>query len=720
MVSGFGRGRIVFVEALKLPESLPDDEPICPDSELRKVDKAVALLRSDITLKLGSGRISQTESDVLKAHLSIASDVELLEKIRKTITEKKLGAGQSILLSFDYFSSILKKAQSELIRERILDLQDVCSQMLKKIYGTLVSAPIKLAGPSICVADNLTPSMFMAMDKQLVAGMVLLQGGNTSHTVILARSFGIPTLTGLKDAEFLLENDGEMIIDANYGILIPEINDNVERFYQSEQRKRDFEQARIASFKDKSAVTRDGVSLEVMANVATADEVEVAMAQGAEGIGLFRTEMLYMGRDSAPTEDEQFNEFKRAAEYAGGKPVIIRTFDIGGDKPVDYLDMATEENPFAGYRGVRLYREYEAMLRDQLRAILRASAFGNLKIMVPMVSCLEEVRYFRGVLEAAQDQLSAEGVEFDPAIQLGIMVEVPSVAFIIAQLAEVVDFLSIGTNDLTQYLLAVDRGNDRVSSLYQSRHPSLLGLIKKIAADAKKHQLWVGVCGEMAGQDDALPFLLGAGINEVSVSIPFVAKIKAACSEYKIDDCRRMLERAVVADTVKDVDAILKSERSRVIDEPVIDVNLVDLQADCLNKEEVIKAVCDVLSLARRTDNAIALEKDFWQREWVYSTGLGYGFAIPHCKTRQIQSDSICVFRLLRPVDWGSVDDQPVQVVIAMTIRETEKAGNVHMKIFSKLARQMMHDDFREQLQTIQDRDRIVAYLYEKLELNQK
>lgn len=717
-VSGFARGKVVFVEALRLPRGLAEAESICPDSELRKLELAVTRLRSEMTVKLGSGRMSKTESDVLKAHISIAGDVELLEKIRRTIAEKRVGAGQAIILSFNHFSSILKKAQSELIRERVLDLQDVCSQLLKKIYGTQVCEPVTPKEPSICVADNLTPSMFMAMDKRMISALVLLEGGDTSHTVILARSFGIPTLTKLKDVDTLFENDREMIVDANYGLLITEINDAVERFYRSERRKRDFELEQAAFFKDKPALTCDGVLLEVMANVATADEVKAALSNGADGIGLFRTEMLYMGRDKAPTEEEQFCEYKRAAEYADGKPVIIRTFDIGGDKPVDYLNLSTEANPFLGYRGARLYRDYESLLADQLRAILRASAFGNLRVLIPMVSCVEEVRHFRGVLEAVQGGLDAEGVCYDRTIRLGVMVEVPAAAFLIAQLSVLVDFLSIGTNDLTQYVLAVDRGNDRVKPLYQSRHPGVLDVIKKIVEEAHRYRLPVGVCGEMAGQSESLPLLLGAGVDDVSVSIPFVAQIKAACSQYNSEDCRQMLKCAVRAENVDQVNAVLKSVPRCTAVKSVIDVNLIDLAADCLNKEEVIKYASEVLYFDGRTEDPIALEKDFWRREAVYSTGLGHGFSIPHCKTKQIQSDSICVLRLPHPVQWGSLDDEPVTVVIAMTIRDTEDAGDSHLKTFSKLARNIMHEDFRDRLRTIGDRGEVAAYLHEKLEIS--
>jgi len=717
-IPGFGRGCVVFVEAIDLPDVLAQAEITDTQQELQKIKTAVTALQNDITLKLGNGRLSAMEKDVLKAHLSIAGDVELLENITRIIQENHVCAGKAITQSFEHFSAILRLAQSELIRERIADLKDICSQLLRTIYGSIIHDQIVLTKPSVCIADNLTPSQFIALDKAFLSGLVLVHGGNTSHTAILARSFGIPMLTGVKDPDSLLEKGQDVIVDANYGFLLADINKQVERFYAFERQKKDYRQQQIAIFKDKPARTRDGAAIEVMANVALAEEVQTAMRNGAEGVGLFRTEMLFMGRDAAPDEQEQFEEYKKAAVDAGGKPVIIRTFDVGGDKAVAYLNLAAEENPFLGYRGVRIYRQYEDLFKTQLRAILRASAFGNLKLMIPMVTGIEEIIYVRDVLEQVKSELVSRSVCFNRSLPLGIMAEVPSVAFIIPQLAEFIDFLSIGTNDLTQYRVAVDRGNKQVSSLYQARHPAALAWIKKIADDAHAHHLRVGMCGEMAGQIELLPFLPGAGIDEASVSAPSIMEVKAQCSELDSRECRRMLEQAVQAGTIEQVDSILKNRNTQAVGQPVIDACMVDLDADCVNKEEVIKSISDMLYALRRTQNPLELEEDFWRREKVYSTGLGYGFAIPHCKTTHVQANSICVFRLKQPVTWGSVDNLPVDIIIGMTLQDAEQAANTHMKIFSRLARRIMHADFRQRLKEIQNKKEIVAYLYEKLELD--
>ncbi len=717
VVSGFGRGRVVFVKSLACPVELDDSEVVDVQAELQKVDEAIEKQQSDLKVKLGAGGMSTMERDVFKAHLSIANDVELIEKIHSLIEEKGLCAGKAILESFSCFSDILGKAESVLIRERVVDLRDVCSQLLTQIYGSTANDHIVLTEPSVCVADDLTPSQFINLDKSLLSALILTQVGSTSHTVILARSFGIPTLTGICNIDGHLAAGQEVVVDANYGFLLTDINDQVERFYHRRQRHHDLQQEQINAYRDRPAQTYDGKRLEVMANVATAGEVKAAMESGAEGVGLFRTEMLFLSRDHAPSEQEQFHEYKTAAEFAAGRPVIIRTFDIGGDKTVNYMQTAAEDNPVLGCRGVRVYKQYEDLLEDQLRAILRASAFGHVKIMIPMVTCIEEVQYVRSVLQKVQSKLDAASIAYDADISLGIMVEVPSVAFFIPQLAEVIDFLSIGTNDLTQYFLAVDRCNGQVSSLYQSRHPGLLGIIRKIIDDAHQHGLWVGMCGEMAGQVECLPLLLGAGIDEVSVSIPYVNEVKAGCCEYDSTQCRGLLQQAIEAKTPAQVDAILLGCEHHGSDRSVIDVSLVDLEADCVSKQEVIQYVTDRLCLNGRTRNCRGLEDDFWKRESVYSTGLGYGFAVPHCKTPHIRANSICVLRLREPIEWDSIDSKPVKIVIAMTIRDVQDAGTVHMQIFSKLARSIMHEDFRRHLETIKNCDEVVAYLHQKLEL---
>ena len=718
IVSGFGRGKVVHVKSLQLPSNISTAKIDDAQGEIFVIENAIKTLNSDISNKLNSAKISKMEKEILTAHLAIATDEELIENIQKVIHEEKVCSGIAILKSFEEFSSMLKAAQSELIRERVADLQDVCSDLIKIIYGSESTDNIVLTEPSVCIADNLTPSQFIALDKKYLKALVLINGSNTSHTAILARSYAIPTLVGIQEVAISLDVNQEIIVDANYGLLVCDINQQVERFYASEEKINNANSQRVSAYVDVDAETIDGKKIQVKANIVMADEIEVAIKNGANGVGLFRTEMFFMDSEKAPTEQEHFEEYKKAAQLASGKPITIRTFDIGGDKEVPCLSLPSEINPFLGYRGVRIYPEYKDLFKAQLRAILRASAFGLIKIMIPMVSSVDEVVYVQSVIDEIKAELDSESIDYDKDIKLGVNIEVPSAAFIIPQLSSMIDFVSLGTNDLTQYFMAVDRGNQQVSSLYQSRHPGFLSLIKNIVTQAHENNLFVGMCGEMAGQLENLPLLIGTGIDELSVSIPSVLEIKASASQYSFKECSALLDKAIKAMNNQGVDAILTNYNSNISDKPIVDIKLVDLDTDCINKQEVINYASQVLYLDGRTTNRVELEKDFWKREAVYSTGLGFGIAVPHCKTSYINCNSISVLRLRQPVEWESIDDAPVDVIISMTIKDIEQSGNIHMKIFSKLARNIMHEEFRENLRSLKTEKEVVRYLYNKLELN--
>lgn len=713
---GFGRGKLVFESGLTVPEDIVSKKPVDIDAELKKITSAMDKQRKEIIAKLETGRLSAMESSVLKAHLAIVRDVELLEQIQNAIKNENICAGKAVIKAFEHFKSILKSAQSELIRERILDVQDVCSQLLTLLYGSKAQPGIKLTAASVVVAESLTPSQFIAMDKSKLAGLVLINGGSTSHTVILARSFGIPCITSLREAESLLLPNSEIIIDAYFGIVLPKINEKVERFYAMQQKRRQLQDKRKKAFLHKPAAMINGRIIKVKANITTAEEAITAMENGADGIGLFRTEMLYVDREQPPTEQQQYEEYKKVSQAAGGKSVTIRTFDVGGDKPVPYLVQSSrEDNPFLGYRGVRLYEEFEELFKQQLRAILRASEHGDFKILIPMVSSLEQVHHARAVLKKAMDELRAESVKFDPDIQLGIMMEVPVAVYIIPQLAPAVDFVSIGTNDLAQYLFAADRMNERVEKFRQLRHPGFLAVIKQICDLAHADDLTVSMCGEMAAAAENIPLLLGAGLDEISVSVPFVLDVKAGCATCRPQSCRELLGQALKCETAQQVDIAQANHMALAGSKPVISAELIDLQADCVNKEEAIYHACQLLFMDDRTANVSAVEQDLWAREEVYSTGLGFGFAIPHCKTRHIYNNSICVFRLNNPVDWTSLDDEPVDVVIAMAIRDAQDNEDAHMKIFSRLARSIMDEQFRQTVRTMQSPDELAEFLSDTL-----
>ncbi len=578
------------------------------------------------------------------------------------------------------------------------------------------SDAIELGSPSIVAADNLTPRQVLSIDRTHLQAFVLENAATTSHAMILARSFGIPTLTGVEDLRANLIAGREAIVDANLGIVIPEVSESVRLHYLRDRRRHARREQSSARASSGVATTRDGRKLEVGANVATAEEVHPAVARGADGIGLFRTEMLYMDRDEAPGEEEQFTIYARAARDAGDRTILVRTFDIGGDKPVPYLHLPQETNPFLGYRGVRIYPEHLELLRAQLRAILRASALGHLGLLLPMISTVEEVRWVRAEIESIRGELGAAGIRFDPKLRVGIMVEVPATAFLVDRFASEVDFLSIGTNDLLQYFSAVDRTSDRVGGLYRTRHPAFLRLLSKIADDAKRHGLWVGMCGEMAGDRANLPLLLGLGLDEISVAAPEIQALKAEIARSLQSECRSVLEAAAACEDVAAVDALLARHRRRGAAESLLDAELVVLDSAAATKDEAIEELIDALYCAGRTDRPAALEDAVWAREEVYSTGLGHGFAIPHCKSDAIAANSIAVARLRRPLPWGAVDDEPVSCAILLAVRESDTDG-VHMKVFSKLARRLMHEDFRGRMLAASDREAVLACLAEELGL---
>ncbi|HTO94283.1 MAG TPA: phosphoenolpyruvate--protein phosphotransferase [Bacteroidota bacterium] len=414
-------------------------------------------------------------------------------------------------------------------------------------------------------------------------------------------------------------------------------------------------------------------------------------------MGLFRTEMLFMGRNEPPGEEEQYRAYAEVAKCAAGRPVIIRTLDIGGDKPVPSLHIPPEENPFLGYRAIRLYAEYPALINAQLRAILRASAHGKLKIMFPMVCALHEVRAMRVRIRALMTDLEHEGTAFDRAIEIGIMVEIPSVAFIIDQLSREVDFFSIGSNDLTQYFLAVDRANRNVASLYTPFHPSFLRLLKQIIDGAHAAGKWIGLCGEMGGNPLAAPLFLGYGIDEISMAPPLIPAIKGIVRRARAVECGALLDSVMAMEGPEGVEAALKNFSASLRGTALVAEETVRLSSRCMSKEEAIRELVDMLHASGRVDDPDVVEDAVWLREQTYPTGMGHGVAIPHCKSPAVSVNSIAVLKLDAPVAWTDAGEDPVHFLILIAISAAAK-GDEHLKIIAGLARRLVHDEFRRGL----------------------
>jgi len=712
---GIGQGRVVMVASSALPKPIDREVASDPLQEQQRVARAFALVQSRLAEMLAR-HTSRVEQEILKAHLSIASDVSLADEIKKRIARGQ-SAGQAVAEAGEFFLTRLRQSESAYIRERALDLHDILQQLLQHIYGPKFQPEqVALKEPSIAVAQTLSPQQLLALDTKLLQALVLEAASTTTHAVILARSLGIPTLVGVNDALAAISAMDEAVVDANRGFVVPRSNELVRRFYERESATLQRRSKALARFGKARASTADGWKLEVAANVASAEELIPAFEKGAEGIGLFRTEMLFVARDSAPLEEEQFSVYVQAVKAAGGRTVILRTVDIGGDKRVPHLHLPQESNPFLGYRGVRIYQEHEALIRTQIRAILRASAFGPIKLMVPMVSSLEEVLWIKKLIATIKQELKAVAIGFDANIPLGIMIEVPSVAFIIDQLCRELDFFSIGTNDLSQYFFAADRENDKVAALARVTHPSFLRFLKQIVDEIHRVGKWVGLCGEMGSDVRNLPLLVGLQLDEISVAASEIARLKEKLSRLSASGCRKSLTKAIGHKLVSEVDNLLQHNPSVQVEQPLLDQGTIVLEAQSHSKQEAIREIIDAFYVAGRTEDPEAVEDAIWARETVYSTGLGYSFAIPHCKTDAIAIDSIGVLRLKTPVEWGALDHQPVRMVILLALRESE-ADSKHLQVFSKLARKLMNEEFRNRLLELADTAALISFLSNKLDL---
>jgi fructose-specific PTS system IIA-like component len=716
--TGIGWGKVAVLNGLSFGDGNSSANGAHGDAQQEhdRFDSARRVLRASLEDRIAAST-STPESEVLGAHLAILDDAALGEKVATLINEEALSAAQALRQAADFFIATLQNSGSAYLRERVLDLQDVCGQLLDALTGTNGNATraLRLDQPSICVADRLTPGQFLALDRRLLRGLVLREAGTTSHTVILARSMNVPTMVGVNEASTRLQSGQEVIMDANLGIVIPQITDPLRRYYELEIRKlQTLEQRRAACARRLPSTTSDGLDMEIAANVVSADEISAAMEAGADGIGLFRTEMLFVDRQTPPGEEEQFEIYRRAARAAHGSPLMIRLLDIGGDKPAPYLKVPAEANPFLGYRGVRVYAEHAELLRTQVRAILRAAEWGDVKILVPMICCVEELRAVKQVIKDVRDELARAGTPCE-AVPVGIMLEVPSCAFLMDELCREADFFSIGSNDLAQYFLAADRDNGKVSDIYTWTHPAFLRLLQQIVDSAHERGKWIGLCGEMADTPAALPLLIALGLDEISLSSTHIASLRHAVCQSEFARCTQMLEQAVRCSTRAQVESLLEDYTPSGQPLPLLSSDLL-LQSQAISKAEVIKEMSDALWLCGRAREGQLLEEAVWQREDAYSTGFGYGFALPHCKSEQVTANSIVVAKLDNVVEWGSTDKRPVDVAILVAMRSADYEKS-HMRVFAQLSRLVMRDEFRDRVRDL-DGPELLSFLKEALGLD--
>lgn len=490
---------------------------------------------------------------IFEGHIMLLEDEELEQEIISLIKDELATADAATHSVIEGQAKALEELDDEYLKERAADVRDIGKRLLQNILGLHIVDLSAIKDEVILVAKDLTPSETAQLNLKKVLGFITDLGGRTSHTSIMARSLELPAIVGTGDVTSRVKNDDYVILDGvNNKVYVNPTAEVIEEL-KAVQHQYLSEKNELAKLKDLPAITLDGHQVEVGANIGTVRDIPGAERNGAECVGLYRTEFLFMDRDALPTEEEQFQAYKAVAEAMGSQAVIVRTMDIGGDKDLPYMNLPKEENPFLGWRAIRIAMDRKEILHAQLRAILRASAFGKLRIMFPMIISVEEVRFLKAELEMLKAQLREEGKAFDEAIEVGIMVETPASAVIARHLAKEVDFFSIGTNDLTQYTLAVDRGNELISHLYNPMTPSVLGLIKQVIDASHAEGKWTGMCGELAGDERATLLLLGMGLDEFSMSAISIPRIKKIIRNTNFEDAKALAEQALAQPTAEEL-----------------------------------------------------------------------------------------------------------------------------------------------------------------------
>ncbi|MDO4902737.1 MAG: phosphoenolpyruvate--protein phosphotransferase [Limosilactobacillus sp.] len=531
------------------------------DAEYARAEKAFSDASAELAKikELASGRLDDEELQVFDAHMAILSDPELLGQVKDEITNNLSSAEVAVDKITTNFADMLAAiVDNKYMQERAADVKDVAKRVMSHLLGKELPNIAAIDKPVIIVTKEITPSDTSQMDAKYVKGIVTNFGGRTSHAAIMSRTLRIPAVVGTENITENVENGQKLIVDGLKGDVI--VDPSADQVTEYEQNAEEFEKERAewAKLVDAPSVSKDGQEFEIAANIGTPDDVDDAVKQGADGVGLFRSEFLYMGSDHMPTEDEQFAAYKKAIVGMKGKPVVVRTLDIGGDKPLDYLPLPEEMNPFLGYRAIRICLDRPEIFKTQLRALIRASEFGPLSIMFPMIGTLAELRAAKKIFAEAKAELQADHPGLGDDIKIGMMIEVPLAAINADKMAAEVDFFSIGTNDLIQYNFAADRGNDEVSYLYQPLNPAFLGLINHVIKAAHRHGTKAAMCGEMAGDELALPLLMGMGLDEYSMSASSILRTRSMMKDLDTADCAKLADEAMELDTNEEVAELVK------------------------------------------------------------------------------------------------------------------------------------------------------------------
>ncbi len=554
---GIGKAAIIKEEELVIRQ----DKVADAEAEVQRFRDALGktveqteVLAADLAAKVG-----EKEAEIMQGHLMLLMDPMLTGEIENTIKGEAVCGEYAIETVCNNYAAVFASMDDELMQQRATDMKDIKTRMQQVLQGIHPVDIASLPAGSVIVAKDLTPSMTAGINPANVSGIVTELGGKTSHSAILARALEIPAVVAVSGVLDSIEDGADIVLDGDAGIVIVNPSGIEKSEYEGKRQKFLKEKKELESYIGRPTITKDGIHVELVANIGKPEDVEKVLQYDGEGVGLFRTEFLFMDRTSMPTEEEQFEAYKKAASALKGKPLIIRTLDIGGDKEIPYMGLVKDENPFLGYRAIRLCLDRkDDIYRPQLRALLRASAFGNIKIMIPMVTCIDEIREAKALIEEIKKELDGENTAYNKEIQVGIMVETAAASLMADVFAKEVDFFSIGTNDLTQYTMSVDRGNDKIAYLYSTFNPAVLRSIRYIIRCGREAGIMVGMCGEAASDPMMIPLLLAFGLNEFSMSASAILRARKMITGFSMEELKAVADEAMSFATAKEVEEYMR------------------------------------------------------------------------------------------------------------------------------------------------------------------
>ena len=559
-----GRAHLYIETKIVINEDLIPDGEI--EAQMKALDEALVKTKSQLAdlIEYAYQKVGEEKAKVFESHLTMIEDDELLGDIRENIIERRMHPDAAAQATLEKFVEIFSAMEDDYLRERIADIKDVCSRLIRNICGIPIVSLSQLTDESIIIAKDLTPSDTVQLDKAVVKGFCTDVGGLTSHTAIMARSMGIPAVVGLSNVTDSIRDGDMIIVDGSKGQVFINPDKTLLSQYESLRKNEEEKKKILEKLIDLPAETKDGSRrVELAANIGSAEDCDAALLNSAEGVGLFRTEVFFIGKTELPSEEEQFQTYKKIIQKMSPHAVTIRTLDIGGDKKTACIEMADEMNPFLGWRAIRICLERTDIFKTQLRAILRASSYGKVRILFPMISDLSEIKKAKSILQSAMWELDHESIAYGKEIEIGIMIEIPAAAIAADILIQEVDFFSIGTNDLVQYTLAVDRMNEKITNLYQPLHIAILRLVKNVIAVSHKAGKWTGMCGELAGDVKAVPILLGLGLDEFSMSSSSLLKVKNVIRSLTFKQAEEIAERALNMQETEKIEALIAQFNDR-------------------------------------------------------------------------------------------------------------------------------------------------------------